>query len=433
MTYTSLKMETVWCLNPPSESLFKEGRCQQKSDFYQTNYPPLTLAYIASILRDNYKIRILDGTLKSLTEKEILERYPHDKPSIVFVNTTTPTYEKDMAFAEKLQKKNKTKIVVFGIHASFFRHEHFIHIKDPLEYAYSIINKKKPSLEDLPLPAWDMINTKEYILPLKREPFLLLQASIGCPFECTFCTARYFSPIIQKRTVDSVIKEIKYIKSLGINNIIFMSDTFTMDKKWTRELCQKIIEGKINMGFCANSRVDTIDEKTARVMKSAGFWLISLGIESGNQDILDMAKKGTNLKQIRKSVRVIRNAGILILGHFILGLPGETEKTLRATLNFSKELPLDFAMFYIATPFPGSELYKLHDKKERWEKYEYSSNIISDLDLEKWQEQAYKEFYLTRKVDRIKRIIKTCGLRKIPAITNTALNFGKIYLEKWRK
>ena len=171
-------------------------------------------------------------------------------------------------------------------------------------------------------------------------------------------------------------------------------------------------------------------------MKKAGFWLMSFGIESGNQKILDNANKKTTLAQAKITTTLANKNDILTLGHFILGLPGETKETITQTINFSKELPLDFAMFYIATPFPGSRLYENLKKQGKikdlaWKNFEYSKKTIkSPLDLEKIRKQAHKEFYFSNKLRRIRRIQKVLGLRSMIGILFSGISFIKIFNEK---
>ena len=439
-------METkkIWLLNPPfPEKFIRVGRCEQKADFFQVGLPPLILAYMASILRKKYIVRIIDSVGEDYSKKDIIRLYLREKPDLVFLETTTPTIEYDLKLINSLSKLHKSKFAIYGVHISYLKSIKklkdcdikIIH-EEPEKYAFKLIGKKNnlKDLDSLPFPAWDLINLKNYKLPLKNKSFTLIQPSRGCPYKCIFCTNPfYYGSKVRLRSVDSVIQEIKYIKKFNINNIFFYSDLFSVNKEWVKELCKRIITEKLNVEWMANSRVDSIDKETLTLMKKAGQWLISFGIESGDQEILNLAKKQTKIKQVYEAVNLAHSLGILTLGHFILGLPGETEGTLKGTINFSKKLRLDFAMFYIATPFPGSELYEVYKKKlnNDWNKFEYSKQIInSKLNLHKWQKRAYNEFYIRNfSLKKQLRILKIIRMRNIINMGLSGINFIKIFFK----
>ena len=430
----------VWVVNPPArEKMFKEGRCQQKTEFYQTNYPPLTLAYLAAILKKKFFVRVIDGSTGKHNKNKLLHLYKNDKVDYIFVNSTTPTINSDIGFVRRLLRIRPCKVKLFGIHASFMRNKYKKEgieiLKQPESAAYKLIGEKMPrDLDRLPFPSWNYVDLSNYKLPVLGEKFVLLQSSRGCPYDCIFCTNSYYNgKKVNHRSVDSVISELKYIKRMGIRNVIFFADTFTLDNIWVEELCKKIIKERLLMRFSCNSRVDTVNDSLLKIMKKAGFWLISFGIESGKQEILNKARKRITLDQIRTAVNLAYRNNLLTLGHFILGLPSETKETILKTISFSKNLHLDFAMFYIATPFPGSKLYDLLKKERRitsknWDDFEYSKNIVNPfLDLERMKKKAYADFYFSNKIRRINRIIKIIGLKYLVNCAFSALSFIKIY------
>ena len=269
----------------------------------------------------------------------------------------------------------------------------------PERFAYELIGKKY-KFSNLPIPAWDLVDLSRYKMPIKRKKFALLKASQGCPYKCTFCTVPYYyGNKVEFRPVKKIIQELKYIKHLGINDVLFFSESFTLDKKFVRKICKKIIEEGLGISWVCNSRVDSVDGITLDLMKKAGCWLISFGIESSNQNILDKSNKKISLKEIREGVNLAYSKNILTLGHFVFGLPGETEKTIKDAIKFSKQLPLDFAMFYIATPYPGTRLYEQEKKhiNRSWKSFNYSSQVINaKINFKKWQKYAYIQFYLNK-------------------------------------
>jgi anaerobic magnesium-protoporphyrin IX monomethyl ester cyclase len=246
----------------------------------------------------------------------------------------------------------------------------------------------RPYIEDLdslPFPAWDLVDLGRYKLPVIGRSFIIINTVRGCPFPCTFCNAQaYYGTAARARSVPSLIAEIKHHLATvtlarrpdprasaeeagpgakpgapaAVRDIFFWGDTFTLLKDQVRSLCRAIIEERLDIRWVANSRVDTVDPETLALMKRAGCWMLSFGIESGDEEILRSCGKNITLDRIAQAVRDTRAAGILSAGHFIFGLPGETVRSARRTARFARRLSLDFANFYTAVPYPGSRLYE---------------------------------------------------------------------------
>jgi len=414
----------IWLLNLPNhEKFIIEGRCQQKQGLFFSLYPPLTLANLAAILREKHEVKIIDSIPQNYNLRKLIRLYIKGMPDMVLINTSTPTIENDIRIIKKLHNIKKSEFYLFGVHATYFKkslskNKEFKVISGPPERFADELIGKKYKFSKLPVPAWDLVDLSMYKMPIKRKKFVLLKASQGCHYNCTFCTVpHYYGNKVEYRPVKDVIQELEYIKDLGINDVLFFSESFTLNKNFIRKLCKKIIEKKINISWVCNSRVDSVEGITLDLMKKAGCWLISFGIESSNQNILDKSNKKISLKKIREGVNLTYSRNILTLGHFVFGLPGETEKTIKNTIEFSKQLSLDFAMFYIATPYPGTQLYEFEKKniKKKWLNFYYSSHVISsDINLKKWQKYAYIQFYLNKiSLEWIRRMIYISRKSKI--------------------
>jgi len=421
----------IWLLNPPyPELVIREGRCEQRANLLHTSYPPLTLVYLGSILKQKFDVKIIDCIAYDINLRKLGGTYKKEKPNKIFLSVSTPTIDYDLKVIDYLNKINNSEFIIFGFHATYFSKElsKYKYIKvikgEPEKYATELIGKKH-NFNELPFPSWDMVDISKYKMPLINENFVLVKSQKGCPYSCTFCVTPYYSNgKVDLRNINSVLNELKYIKKLGINNVIFFADTFTVNKEWVKKLCNGIVKENLKIKWVCNSRVDTIDYETLKIMKQAGLWLISFGIESGDQKILDNCKKRIKLSEL-EIINKANSLGLLTFGHFIFGLPGETKETIKKTIDLSKSLNLDFSAFYIATPFPGSELYeqvKNNIKTEDWSKFEYSTQVLDGaINLEAWQNKAYKEFYFNNKAKRIGKIIKTVGLKNTLNILSTAM------------
>ena len=143
------------------------------------------------------------------------------------------------------------------------------------------------------------------------------------------------------------------VERYGIRDFFIWADTFTADRRYVRELCRAICESGMRISWTCNSRVDTIDQETLLLMKEAGLWMVSYGLESGSDAILAASGKGITVAQSREAVELAHRLGIRVAGHFMFGLPGETEETMAETLALALALPIDIAQFYAAAPFPG--------------------------------------------------------------------------------
>ena len=169
-------------------------------------------------------------------------------------------------------------------------------------------------------------------------------------------------------------------------------------------MCDLIIQEGLQVKWTCNSRVDYVDEEMLQRMSRAGNWFISWGIESGNEEILKRARKGYRMEQAHLALTWARQAGIKNWGYFIIGLPGETEETIRQTIDLSKKLPLDIALFHIAAPYPGTPFYfevlenGWFRPGVRWEEVDMDESTVLDYPglsaerLEYWQRRAFREW-----------------------------------------
>jgi radical SAM superfamily enzyme YgiQ (UPF0313 family) len=224
------------------------------------------------------------------------------------------------------------------------------------------------------------------------------------------------------RSPKSVLDEIEeIIKVQKIKDISFWADTFTFVKSYVLEICDGIKKRKLKFRWMCNARVDRIDPEMLKAMKETGCQIIAFGVESGNQNILNRIGKNITLKEIRQAFGWVRDAKIESAAHIIFGLPGETEKTIKQTINFVKEINPDYVQFYSAIPFPGTRFGEEAEQKgwittDKWSDYELGKNIISTpkLPVERlayWRKRAYMEFYLRPAyiLGRLKRFVKKPG------------------------
>ena len=266
-----------------------------------------------------------------------------------------------------------------------------------------------PDLNELPLPMHQLLPLNDYRMPLIKGPYAFVVPSRGCPAGCKYCIKHVsYNYSVRVRSAENVMEELWSLKKLGINNVMMYADLFTVNREHVVSICKAMIEEKIDMQWMCNSRVDYVDEEMLTLMGQAGCHMISWGIESGSEEILKRARKGANPAKAEQALRWAKKAGIKNFGYFIIGLPGETEETIKQTIAFSKTLPLNVAIFHIAAPYPGTPFF--YEVVENgwfrpgtdWEQVDMDRSTVLDYReigltaerLEYWQKRATREWAL---------------------------------------
>jgi anaerobic magnesium-protoporphyrin IX monomethyl ester cyclase len=264
-----------------------------------------------------------------------------------------------------------------------------------------------PDLNALPLPRFDLLPTQQYTMPLMKGPFSFIVTSRGCPAGCTYCIKHVtYQNSVRLLTPERIMQEIRVLYGLGVKNFHMYADLFTVNREQVVGLCRQIIDEGLKIKWTCNSRVDFVDEEMLQLMGKSGCWMISWGLESGNELVLRRARKGASPKKAEMALTWSKKAGIRNWGYFIIGLPHETKETIRETIDFAKSLPLDIALFHVAAPYPGTpfffEVVKNGWFREdaQWEQVDMDKGTVlqyenlSAEDLLYWQRRAFREWAL---------------------------------------
>jgi len=239
-------------------------------------------------------------------------------------------------------------------------------------------------------------------------PAMMLFATRGCPGRCTFCY-RTFHGRVRKRSARNIINEIKILqRDFGIKEVAFYDDTFTLFKDVINEFCQIVLNEKIDITWSCFTRVDHIDEELLKVMKRSGCHLILFGVETADEQILRNINKRISLTQAVAVVKSARRIGIETRVSFMFGNQGETEATIKKTIDFAIKLDPDEVQFNITTPYPGTELFQWakergYIKSFNWDDYSMS-NVVMELpgvdrqQLQHYYNLAHRKFYFRPKI-----------------------------------
>ena len=262
-----------------------------------------------------------------------------------------------------------------------------------------------PDLDDLPVPLYERLPLDKYRMPLMKGPFCFVVTSRGCPAGCKFCIKHVsYQWSVRLLSPERILKEIQILVGLGVRNIHMYADLFTVNRAQVVGLCELLIESGLKIRWTCNSRVDFVDEEMLRLMGKAGCWLISWGLESGNREILRKTLKGAEPAKADQALTWARRAGIKNWGYFIIGLPGETTETIAQTIDFSKRLPLELALFHIAAPYPGTPFFfevvenGWFRKGAQWEQVDMDQGTVLEYEglsadeLMYWQKRAFREW-----------------------------------------
>lgn len=261
-------------------------------------------------------------------------------------------------------------------------------------------------LDKLPFPARHLVDNSIFRRPDNNKVQAIIKVSRGCPFHCFFCLATPVSGSkVRVRSADNIVEEIREcVENYNITNFLFWSDVFNFDREWTMELCEKIIESGLKITWSSNTRADTADAEMAELMYESGCRLVSIGVESGSQYILDKIGKKITIDDIRNTVKIFKKAKIKVYNYFVIGLPWDDEDTIEQTIEFAIELDSDFISFYTATPLPGTRFSKyaqqhsLLEKDNSWDGAYYNpvvkTHFLSKERILELHKSAIRRFYL---------------------------------------
>jgi len=370
-----------------------------------TFYYPMWLCYAAGLLEKNgFEVRIIDAPAKQTGIDEVLSSAKEFGPALTIVDTSTPSIYNDAAVAVKIMELTKSFIVLVGTHPSAMPEETLridpsIDAVARREYEYTVLelalllkkdlsdrnglqaidglsfrngdefihNKERAFLEDvdsLPFVSEvykNHLDYRDYFYAHSRHPIVTLITGRGCPHHCVYCLypQTFNGHKLRNRSIKNVVDEIEYcLKNFpDLKEVMFEDDTLTVNKKRAMEFAEEILRRGLKFQWSANSRADVVLE-TMQMLKKAGARLFCVGIESGDQKVLDAMKKRLTVPRIREFFIDAKKTGILIHGCFLVGNPGETKETLQKTLDLALELSPDTAQFFPIMIYPGTEAYK---------------------------------------------------------------------------
>jgi anaerobic magnesium-protoporphyrin IX monomethyl ester cyclase len=426
-------------------------------------YPKLGLLYVAAFLESrcpDIELAVLDANAEALSYQQMGQKIHDYQPDLVGISTLTFNLI-DAWKTTKLVKATvaNAKVCLGGQHVTLYPDETlalegvdfivqgegercFTKLVKALEEGAQVDDLRAiqglgfhgpdgpekhllqdpiDTLDELPAPARHLVEQQHYDhVVAQGQRLTTMQTSRGCPAACLFCDIRKTK--FRTRSPQNVLEELNALLDQGVDDIFFVDDTITIDKRRIFDLCDLIIKNGRPFHFKISARVDTVTPELLKELKKAGCYRIHYGVESATPRLLKYLEKGQTLDKIRKAFQWTKQAGIGCFAYMMLGIPGETRQEMRDTVNFAIELNPDYVQFSICTPYPKTALYDSMRREgiiadDYWR--EFASHPTEDFRVRFWnrdftedqlrdiQSEAHRRFYgrwqyIAREVSRVR-------------------------------
>lgn len=448
----------ILLLNPPFLPRFSRPQRSPAVIKSGTLYYPIWLSYATGVLEDaGHEVKLIDAPAERYDIEAVKKIVKDFRPSIIVMDTSTPSIFSDVRVAETIKEiLPESFIVLVGTHVSATPEESLklsesVDVIARREYDYTLLelanlikaeglkecmkkletiqgisfrsdgkiinNPDRPlikNLDEIPFVSKvykKHLKVENYFYSITRYPEITIVTGRGCPHHCKYCVypQTMFGHVFRHRSPENVVEEFSFIKENfpQVKEIFIEDDTMTVNRKYCQDVCKLLIKEGIGMTWSANSRAD-VDFVTLNLMKKAGCRLLCIGVESGNQQILNNINKRLKLQQVQEFMKNARKAKILVHACFMVGNPGETKETMKETLDFAKRLKPDTAQFFPLMVYPGTEAYDWAKNHGYLTTNDYSqwitesglhnciisTPVLSNKELVEFCDYARRSFYL---------------------------------------
>lgn len=451
---------------------------------YEKMHPPsqihMGIAYLASAIEDISEVTIIDMDAEGLDIKGYGDRISEKEFDLIGVTVTTPTFYGSCKIARITREISPETVIMFGgSHPTLMPYETIaspdvdivvcgegeesvreiviaLEKESTLDNINGILfrresdglivdNGKRPirvpnGLDRLKFPARHLFPNQRYTYPDALYGFVApLITSRGCPGRCTYCnTHTLHGGKVQFRSSKNVVDEIAMLAEGGVQEIHIWDDNFATKRSRVFEISDEIQKRgiQIPIAFPAGIRADYLDREVLMALKNMGTYSLAVGVESGDQGILDLCKKRVTLQKIEEVFNLAHGCGLETWAFFMFGLPGETPDTIRKTIAFAHLLKPDVAKFHILKPYPGSEVYDWLNERGLILSHDYDAfgihgppvhrlDALSPDDMVEWQKRAYRSFYFNPHMI-IKQILRIRTLNRLRLNINAGIDLIKM-------
>ncbi|MEW6530025.1 MAG: radical SAM protein [Thermodesulfobacteriota bacterium] len=436
----------------------------------RNSQPPLGILYLAAVAEKlGHSVALIDADVEDHTLESLIAHLLDGGYDLLGITATSPIFHKAVALAQGLKGRGfKPPIVIGGEHINIFKSAAFFPCFDYAFYGESDLSfaeflqtlEREPrqfsgirgmifrdneqvvenppterikNLDELCLPAMHLLRRDRYIMTFakfKSRVYLPIMATRGCPFKCAFCSEPLTNPYVRFRSAKNIVDEIeKWVNELNITHFFFMDSNLTLNKNQVQKVCQEILDRKLKITFEGWTRANLVNREILTLLKSAGLIRMSYGIESGDPEVLKIIRKEVSHEDMLNAFAMTEELGIEPACSVMLGLPGDTRRSVERTIEFVRKIPqILYSNFSIANPYPGTQLYdwaregkhglrlEIRDFSD-YRRYDHSPISVNDLsqkDLVRMQRVGLLRIHLTPK--RIWAAIRMVGFAEMLAV-----------------
>jgi len=443
--------------------------------------PPLGIAMIASVVRQQgFGVEVIDAQAMNWSPDDVAEEVARQQPLLVGISACTPQMTAvNETLAVLRHKAPGVKTIVGGAHAAALPEqtlmetaadfvctgEGFYPVPELLrclrddsgncetvpgmarnQEGRFVLHPPAPlatDLDRLPDPAWDLLPMDRYRAHNwhgfgqdSRSPYAVIFTSLGCPFNCSYCSvnAVYGRRSYRTRSPERVVAEIdRLVADHGIRHMEIVDDTFTLDPARVHRICDLLIERQYGLNIWAYARTDRVDAALLRKMKRAGFHWVCYGFESGDPDIRRGVRKAQ--ETIPEAVAMTYEAGVHIMANYMFGLPDDNLQSMEQTMAMAREINAEYANFYCLMAYPGSDLYeeavasgqRLPEVWHGYSQYAYetlplATRYVSAGEVLKFRDEAFMRYFSdSRYLDRVRQCFGDATVAEIQEMLQTRL------------
>jgi anaerobic magnesium-protoporphyrin IX monomethyl ester cyclase len=432
---------------PYKNKIVRRYNCSYNSPTFLLH--PIELISLAGIFRERHGGRpyLIDAIAENKTIQEVFDSITTIVPEFIICICGIEYFEEDMVLINQLKVKfPDIKVILFGHYATEFHEviiekasaDFIIHGEPDLIFS-DLINhfngnidiesisgisfksdkknihqkgtKRIPNPNDLPMPAYDLLDYKHYSEPFFPKPYGIILSARGCPYQCNYCVTT-FGTKLTTLTPENILLQIEKQKELfGIKSFRFIDDTFTISPSRVINLCKLLIEKQLKLTWSCFSRSDTLDREMLQYMKQAGCTRIYIGMESGSEKILNFYNKKINLDNARKDLLYCKELGFELVGLFMVGAPSETIEDVDKSIAFAKSAGFDFVNIFQLIAYPGTQLFSILKNDIDFSILPYKNQFIDKKlreNADKFQKYFFRNFYFdsTRILFILKKYLK---------------------------
>jgi len=441
-------------------------------------YPPMGIAFLAAVVREaGHEVKLFDGNVEEDFFEDLHRTLSTYKPNVVGISFTSLLADSAEITAKFVRERCPDVVLIAGgYHSTVMPSEiaaieafdfvvvgegeqTFVELLDALRKPAShfetikglafrkngevIHTETRPLIDDidtLPMPAYDLLPVGRYrSLVSTRKPYLTFIRSRGCPFRCTFCgVQKMFGRRYRCQSPQKTMSEIdKLVELFGVREILFKDSDFIINRGNVEELCRLMIQRGHDLIWSCNARVDVVNEHILGLMKQAGCTMVTYGVESGDERVLEYLKKDITVEQVHQAVASTKKVGLKCTVNIIFGCPHETSESVETTMRLVEDLDPDYCNFAYLTAFPGSDLYEdamaqgwFSEEKAAsygYEDLKVNATDMSDAELAGLLGRAFRRFYFRPRyiVKRIRHMTWADFMNNVRGVCAIVKGYGK--------